>query len=211
MDIYAPWTALTKYGWGANLYGTANEDDRDATLGFIDYFKLPLAGGRTPSDASIKSNWYGGDYWSSSPEEWGSFAGILRLFVGSYQYIVSAGSFSARANGYSLRCFRDAYIVPNLYYISFDTQGWSEISDKMAVENTPRKMPENPTKNNYIFAGWYTSTGYTDVFDFSTLATEDTIVYAKWEICPEWYEIVNNKCLFKTRWITYQNWIIKNL
>lgn len=42
--------------------------------------------------------------------------------------------------------------------------------------------PENPTKECATFVGWYTSNEYKDKFDFSNSVTEDTILYAKWNI-----------------------------
>ena len=37
-----------------------------------------------------------------------------------------------------------------------------------------------PTKENYLFAGWYTSTAYTELFNFNGDIDENVTVYAKW-------------------------------
>ncbi len=42
--------------------------------------------------------------------------------------------------------------------------------------------PEDPTKEGYNFINWYDSTNFDNIFDFSKPITEDTKIYAKWEI-----------------------------
>lgn len=50
-----------------------------------------------------------------------------------------------------------------------------------------------PNVDGYTFIGWYTDDAYTKEFDFSTLITHDTKVYAKWEknapVLPDTYEL----------------------
>lgn len=41
-------------------------------------------------------------------------------------------------------------------------------------------QPEAPTKEGYLFGGWYTDTSFDYEFDFNTPITQDTFVYAKW-------------------------------
>lgn len=42
-------------------------------------------------------------------------------------------------------------------------------------------IPDEPTKDGYLFAGWYADTALTQEFDFGTAITKDTSVYAKWD------------------------------
>jgi uncharacterized repeat protein (TIGR02543 family) len=62
---------------------------------------------------------------------------------------------------------------------------------KGTVDSATNKVsaPTDPTRANYKFLGWYTSTdgGQTlssDPFDFSTTITTDTNLYAKWDSVP---------------------------
>jgi uncharacterized repeat protein (TIGR02543 family) len=42
-------------------------------------------------------------------------------------------------------------------------------------------MPPNPTRDGYVFAGWYSDLGFTDIWDFTTdIATGEMVIYAKW-------------------------------
>ncbi len=41
--------------------------------------------------------------------------------------------------------------------------------------------PSNPTKEGYKFAGWYTDSAYTKLWDFANPVVEDITLYAKWE------------------------------
>lgn len=42
-------------------------------------------------------------------------------------------------------------------------------------------QPKNPSKDGYVFSGWYEDEEYTVEYDFSTMLTEDIVLYAKWE------------------------------
>jgi uncharacterized repeat protein (TIGR02543 family) len=40
--------------------------------------------------------------------------------------------------------------------------------------------PDDPTRDGYVFGGWYTDTECTQAYDFDTLVTADITLYAKW-------------------------------
>ncbi len=53
------------------------------------------------------------------------------------------------------------------------------LSSKTVDYNLTVSAPQNePTKNGYIFDGWYTDTEYTDQFNFNDKITTDTKIYA---------------------------------
>ena len=73
-------------------------------------------------------------------------------------------------------------MAPKTYTLTFDSQGGTEVTSQTVVEGQTRSRPaQNPTKTNWTFVNWYTSTGYDTVFDFNTIATANTTVYAKWQ------------------------------
>lgn len=45
------------------------------------------------------------------------------------------------------------------------------------------KAPPTPTKNGYIFDGWYTDSAYTKLWNFDTAVEENLTLYAKWTPC----------------------------
>ena len=70
----------------------------------------------------------------------------------------------------------------NTYTVSFDSLGGSSIDTKTADYNTTITKPENPTKMEYTFGGWYTDYDCTKAYDFAAPVTGDMTLYAKWEI-----------------------------
>jgi uncharacterized repeat protein (TIGR02543 family) len=73
----------------------------------------------------------------------------------------------------------------NTYTVTF-MDGGTTLSD-LTQNNVPHGStvgrPENdPTKTGYIFANWYSNSGLSTLFNFSTPITTNTTVYAKWNI-----------------------------
>lgn len=66
------------------------------------------------------------------------------------------------------------------YMVNFVTGSDTVIaSQKVSVANSYRAVkPQNPTLTDYTFGGWYTSNG--KVYNFDTIVTETTTLYAKW-------------------------------
>ena len=73
------------------------------------------------------------------------------------------------------------------YTITFDSKGGSEVKSITAEAGAKIEAPNNPTKENYIFAGWYESNdgGKTlndKQFEFSYMPARVFTLYAKWGI-----------------------------
>ena len=64
------------------------------------------------------------------------------------------------------------------YEVKFDTKGGSEIETVMVRWRGKVKRPEDPTREGYIFAGWYYGE---EEFDFDTAITKDMLIEAEWE------------------------------
>ncbi|WP_446936826.1 InlB B-repeat-containing protein [Lysinibacillus fusiformis] len=68
-----------------------------------------------------------------------------------------------------------------MYTVSFNTDGGSAVSDQSVAHGGKATMPQvEPTKAGYTFGGWYTDAGYTQTYDFTSVITEATTIYAKW-------------------------------
>ena len=79
----------------------------------MDYFKLPFAGIRDYSDASLSDQGSNGGYWSSSPD-WASSKYARSLVLDSSSAYANYNDY--RAYGYSVRCFKDSYVAPTISY-----------------------------------------------------------------------------------------------
>ncbi len=66
------------------------------------------------------------------------------------------------------------------YTVTFDTQGGSKISSKTVSRNTAVAEPAEPTREGYVFGGWFTDKDCTEAYDFSTKVTKNITLYAKW-------------------------------
>jgi uncharacterized repeat protein (TIGR02543 family) len=64
--------------------------------------------------------------------------------------------------------------------VSFVANGGTETEAQTVAHNACATEPEDPTRRNYLFDGWYTSRNYTQLFDFSTPITADLVLYARW-------------------------------
>ncbi len=65
--------------------------------------------------------------------------------------------------------------------VSFETDGGSAVPSQSVINGGMAMMPEiEPTKAGYTFGGWYTDAGRTQAYDFNSVITEATTIYAKW-------------------------------
>ena len=85
-------------------------------------------------------------------------------------------------------------ITPKTYQVTFDSTGGEAVSSATVNHGqtvSEPSQPENPSlddaipndssvPHDFAFKGWYTDEKLTTAFDFATLITQDTILYAKW-------------------------------
>lgn len=65
------------------------------------------------------------------------------------------------------------------YNVEFYDTGDSNIKNQTVRHNERVKEPSKPTRDGYIFLGWYLEDG--SLFDFNNFLTSDIKLYAKWE------------------------------
>jgi len=70
----------------------------------------------------------------------------------------------------------------NQYTITFQTNGGSSIAPLTQDYLSSVSAPEIPTKTGYSFVGWYSDSGLTTPYAFTTMPVDGMTVYAKWEI-----------------------------
>ena len=77
------------------------------------------------------------------------------------------------------------------YQVTFDTDGGSTISSQRVEYGKSATKPQDPTKDGFIFAGWYND-GLTEEYDFAAPITGVTTIYAKWEVVISSNTILSN-------------------
>ncbi|MCL2327256.1 MAG: InlB B-repeat-containing protein [Bacteroidetes bacterium] len=72
--------------------------------------------------------------------------------------------------------------TPELRKVTFNANSGTAVAPIDTDYGTPITEPEEPTRANYIFRGWYTdNTTFLKPFDFATPITANITLYAKWE------------------------------
>lgn len=102
---------------------------------------------------------------------------------GDALYIISVGS-----NSGSFSMSGDATIsgsftngtgaTLNVWTVTFDSDGGTEVPPQVRPKDATAIKPDDPTKVDYIFGGWYDNNGA--AWDFNTLVTTDLMLKAKW-------------------------------
>ncbi|WP_337102002.1 InlB B-repeat-containing protein [Paenibacillus sp. YIM B09110] len=72
------------------------------------------------------------------------------------------------------------------YTVSFDSNEGSEVADQKVNEGDKASAPSTPTKEGFVFSGWYSDSELTSAYDFETkTVTANLTLYAKWTIAPK--------------------------
>ena len=64
--------------------------------------------------------------------------------------------------------------------LTFETNGGSAIDPVTVRHGNAVAKPKDPVNGGYIFDGWYTDKTYRTPYNFATVLTQDTTIYAKW-------------------------------
>jgi len=66
--------------------------------------------------------------------------------------------------------------------ITFNTNGSGEIPPVTINSGKYVTKPADPVMEGFIFGGWYTDAGFTNLFNFSNPVSTDLTLYAKWDM-----------------------------
>lgn len=152
--------------WVPNTYtikldangGEVEDDTIDVIYG--DVYTLP-----TPTRTGYTfDGWYNGDTKYSS----GTWQGTENLEVVAKW---KANSYEVTLNDTS---------APDIT-VCFDYQSDSHYNHTVTLANGRiLERPDNPTRKNYVFTGWYTDSACTTRYDFTGVITDDMTLYAGW-------------------------------
>jgi uncharacterized repeat protein (TIGR02543 family) len=72
------------------------------------------------------------------------------------------------------------------YTLNFDSNGGSAVDAQTVYEGDKAAAPAAPTKEGFVFSGWYSDSELTSAYDFETkTVTTNLTLYAKWTIAPK--------------------------
>jgi len=93
--------------------------------------------------------------------------------AGYYKVIVSNKSGSVTSDSVKLSLTR--------YTVTFNSNSGPSVSSQTIICGSNATQPTNPTYTGYRFDGWYTTTGFSSIFSFTTTPITSSItLYAKW-------------------------------
>ena len=92
-----------------------------------------------------------------------------------------------------------------LVTITFDTQGGPQVDPITGEAGRTYLMPADPTREGYVFVGWYTDKEYTNKLNY-VMPKKNTTAYARWQVFEEGSKIEldvsnffdNDKCFALT-------------
>lgn len=92
--------------------------------------------------------------------------------------------------------------------VHFNSNGGSDLKDKYLLTGNKLVKPEDPIREGYNFAGWYTNLSLTKAYNFDNPVTENITLYANWSNVnddPVTDDPINNEKETNYTWIL---WIV---
>lgn len=82
-------------------------------------------------------------------------------------------------------------VTPIEAYVTFDLnfEGAPALDPVKVNEDGTVTAPADPTREGYVFGGWFTDAQCSEAFDFSTKLDGNAVLYAKWVKAEEWIPI----------------------
>ena len=65
--------------------------------------------------------------------------------------------------------------------VTYNSNGGSDVAPEVVNDQFYAAEPEKPTKEGFVFDGWYADAELTQKFDFTNKITDDITLYAAWE------------------------------
>ncbi len=87
----------------------------------------------------------------------------------------------------------EATYKTSAYLVTFDTGAWgSKVNDEEVAVGSKATKPDDPTRTNCTFEGWYADAACTQAYDFDSEVTADITLFAKWEVIEYAVEFDSN-------------------
>ena len=169
---------------------------------FAAKLELPFAGAMDSYNASAYGKWYRSYYRAANNC---SYSSDESHYIYLYNTYISKDNMYYRANGYSLRCFKNT-----AYSITFKPNNWDDdfIRSNIRWFESISK-PDDPVSESSWFIWWY---DWDSLFDFSSHLNRSVVLEAKWEddmvyeLDANWWEFEDWETIKNVN-ITKSNWI----
>ena len=76
--------------------------------------------------------------------------------------------------------FTQDQFLYTIFTVTFDSQSDASVPSQSVYRNTTAARPVKPTLSGYNFAGWYTTSSLSTLYDFNALVNGNITLYAKW-------------------------------
>ncbi len=83
----------------------------------------------------------------------------------------------------------DYHFIGNVFAVTFETNGGTTVEPQQVEEGQKAVKPDDPTRDGFAFAGWFTDEELTQAYDFDAPVTADLTLYAKWDETAVTYEV----------------------
>lgn len=76
--------------------------------------------------------------------------------------------------------FGDGSVSTLPHTVTFNTGEGSAVDSQVVADGAKATKPADPTRDGFVFAGWYADADLKSPYDFSTSVSKDLALYAKW-------------------------------
>ena len=102
------------------------------------------------------------------------------LYINGKQSNLLAVNYYVKAGDKIEWVFGDGSVSALPHTVTFNTGEGSAVDSQVVADGTKATKPADPTRDGYVFAGWYADADLKSPYDFSTSVTKDLTLYAKW-------------------------------
>ena len=102
------------------------------------------------------------------------------LYINGKQSNLLAVNYYVKAGDKIEWVFGDGSVSALPHTVTFNTGEGSTVDSQVVADGAKATKPADPTRDGYVFAGWYADADLKSPYDFSASVTKDLTLYAKW-------------------------------
>ena len=102
------------------------------------------------------------------------------LYINGKQSNLLAVNYYVKAGDKIEWVFGDGSVSALPHTVTFNTGEGSAVDSQVVADGAKATKPADPTRDGYVFAGWYADADLKSPYDFSASVTKDLALYAKW-------------------------------
>ncbi|NMN02490.1 InlB B-repeat-containing protein [Bifidobacterium panos] len=122
--------------------------------------------------------------------------GVAKVSSGSWKgatvtvlEIAYVGNNTDRGTNESVEDALKRYSTPAEHTVTFDSTNGSSVPSQTVQDGKCAAKPDDPTRDDYTFEGWYTSATGGTQYNFSNPVTSNLTLYAHWTAKPSTYTV----------------------